>query len=43
LIVYDTFHVLRHLGDAMDKVRPAEYARLEGAGRRFIKGQRFIS
>jgi len=41
LIVYDKFHVLRHLGTAMDKVRRAEYARLEGRERRFIKGQRF--
>ena len=41
LIVYDKFHVLRHLGEAMDKVRRAEYARLEGRERRFIKGQRF--
>jgi transposase len=40
-IVYDKFHVLRHLGDAMDKVRRAEYARLQGKERRFIKGQRF--
>ena len=41
LIVYDKFHVLRHLGAAMDKVRRAEYARLQGRERRFIKGQRF--
>jgi transposase len=41
LIVYDKFHVLRHLGTAMDKVRRAEYARLQGTERRFIKGQRF--
>jgi transposase len=41
LIVYDKFHVLRHLGAAMDKVRRAEYARLQGKERRFIKGQRF--
>ena len=40
-IVYDKFHVLRHLGQAMDQVRRAEYARLEGKARRFIKGQRF--
>jgi transposase len=40
-IVYDKFHVLRHLGAAMDEVRRAEYARLEGRDRRFIKGQRF--
>jgi transposase len=41
LIVYDKFHVLRHLGTAMAKVRRAEYARLQGTERRFIKGQRF--
>lgn len=41
MIVYDKFHVLRHLGEAMDKVRRAEYARLQGRERRFIKGQRF--
>ncbi len=41
LIVYDKFHVCRHLGSAMDEVRRAEYARLEGKERRFIKGQRF--
>jgi transposase len=40
-ILYDKFHVLRHLQDAMDKVRRREYARLTGPGRRFIKGQRF--
>jgi len=40
-IVYDKFHVVGHLGKAMDKVRRAEYARLEGRERRFIKGQRF--
>lgn len=40
-ILYDKFHVLRHLQDALDKVRRREYARLSGPGRRFIKGQRF--
>jgi Transposase and inactivated derivatives len=29
-ILYDTFHVLKHLGEAMDKVRKREYARLSG-------------
>src|SRR3984957_7809535 len=33
--------VLTHLGEAMDKVRKREYARLSGADRRFIKGQRY--
>ncbi len=30
-----------HLGEAMDKVRKQEYARLVGEDRRFIKGQRY--
>ena len=41
VIVYDKFHVLRHLGEAMDKMRKREYARLSGADRRFIKGQKY--
>jgi transposase len=41
LIIYDKFHVLRHLQDALDKVRKSEYSRLTGPGRRFIKGQKF--
>jgi len=40
-ILYDKFHVLKHLSDAMDKVRKSEYARLSGEDRRFIKGQRY--
>jgi len=40
-ILFDKFHVLRHLGDALDRVRRSEYARLTGADRRFIKGQRY--
>jgi transposase len=27
-ILFDKFHILRHLGDALDKVRKSEYARL---------------
>lgn len=41
-IVYDKFHILRHLGEAMDRVRKSEYARLVGDDRRFIKGQKFV-
>jgi transposase len=41
VILYDKFHVLMHLSEAMDKVRRQEYARLSGEGRRFIKGQRY--
>ena len=40
-IVFDKFHVMRHLGEALDKVRKAEYARLAGKDRRFIKGQKY--
>ena len=40
-IIYDKFHVLRHLQDALDTVRKKEYGRLTGSGRRFIKGQKY--
>ena len=40
-ILFDKFHVLRHLGDALDTVRKHEYARLRGPDRRFIKGQKY--
>jgi len=40
-ILFDKFHVLRHLGDALDQVRKSEYARLRGRDRRFIKGQKY--
>src|SRR3954451_4562359 len=41
VIVYDKFHILKRLGEAMDKVRRREYAHLSGRDRRFIKGQRY--
>ncbi len=40
-ILYDKFHVMRHLGEALDKVRKSEYARLTGNKRKFIKGQKY--
>lgn len=40
-ILYDKFHVMRHLGDALDKVRKMEYARLSGKERTYIKGQKY--
>lgn len=40
-ILYDKFHVLRHLSEALDKVRKSEYKRLTGRDRRFIKGQKY--
>ena len=40
-ILYDKFHVMRHLGEALDKVRKMEYARLSGKDRTYIKGQKY--
>ena len=40
-ILFDKFHIMSHLGDALDMVRKAEYARLSGKDRRFIKGQKY--
>ena len=40
-MLYDKFHALRHLGEALDKVRRSEYARLSGEDSKFIKGQRY--
>ena len=41
-ILFDKFHILRHLGDALDKIRKAEYGRITGPQRKFIKGQKYI-
>jgi transposase len=40
-ILYDKFHILKHLNEALDKVRKSEYARLSGKDRKFIKGQKY--
>ena len=40
-ILYDKFHVMKHLGDALDKVRKMEYTRLSGKDRSYIKGQKY--
>ena len=40
-ILFDKFHVMRHLGEALDAVRKSEYARLAGRQRRYIKGQKY--
>ena len=40
-IVFDKFHVLRHLSTSLDTVRKQEYARLSGPGRPFIKSQKY--
>ena len=40
-ILFDKFHIIRHLGEALDEVRKSEYARLSGRQRRYIKGQKY--
>ncbi len=40
-ILFDKFHIMRHLGEALDKVRKSEYARFSGRDRRYIKGQKY--
>ena len=40
-VLFDKFHVIRHLGEALDAVRKSEYARLAGRQRRYIKGQKY--
>ena len=40
-IVFDKFHIMRHLSKALDQVRRDEYKRLQGKDRSWIKGQRY--
>ena len=41
--LYDKFHVLLHLNEAMDQVRKAEYKRLTNRpDRTYIKGQKYV-
>ena len=40
-ILFDKFHIMSHLSDALDDVRKAEYARLSGNERRYIKGHKY--
>jgi transposase len=40
-VIFDKFHIIKHLSDALDKVRRQECARLGEKDRRFIKGQRY--
>lgn len=40
-ILYDKFHIIRHLSESLDKVRKSEYARVSGKDKRFIKGQKY--
>ena len=40
-ILFDKFHVLLHLSEALDQVRKSEYKRLSDTDRRYIKGQKY--
>lgn len=40
-ILFDKFHIMKHLSEAMDKVRCEEYKRVSSDQRKFIKGQRY--
>jgi len=40
-VLFDKFHILRHLGKALDEVRKSEYQRLSGRDRNYIKGQKY--
>lgn len=40
-VVFDKFHVLRHLSNALDEIRRQEYKRVNDKERTYIKGQRY--
>jgi transposase len=40
-ILFDKFHIIKHLGEALDNVRKTEYHRLTGKNRHYIKGQKY--
>ena len=40
-ILYDKFHVKKHLNEALDKIRKSEYSRVNEKDRKFIKGQKY--
>jgi len=40
-IIFDKFHIMRHLSEALDDVRRREYQRVKGKDRAFIKGHRY--
>lgn len=41
-ILYDKFHIMRHLSRALDKIRKQEYERLSDKGREYIKGKKYV-
>jgi hypothetical protein len=41
VILFEKFHIMRHLGEALDTVRKSESVRLSGKDRRYTKGQKY--
>ena len=41
-IAFDKFHVAKHLGDAVDKVRRQEHKELRRAGDETLKGTKYV-
>jgi transposase len=41
-IVFDRFHVMKHMGEAVDAVRKAEHRRLRGEGDETLKGTKYL-
>jgi transposase len=41
VILYDKFHIKKHLNEALDAIRKSEYARVSENDRKFIKGQKY--
>lgn len=40
-ILYDKFHVMRHLGKTLDQVRKDEYKRVSQGDKKYIKGKKY--
>lgn len=41
-IIYDKFHIIRHLQEAVDKVRKQEYKKLASKEKSYIKGTKYV-
>jgi len=42
VLLFDKFHVMQKLCDALDEVQKLEYQRLTGNERIFMKGQKYV-
>jgi transposase len=41
-IMYDRFHIMKHLNNAIDEIRKDEYRRASESDRKYIKGQKYV-